>query len=232
MSEETMNTAEFSEAVDASFKTFKDEDQEAWDHLRALKDSQENVTVTVSGIQSKGVVAMLEGVRGFIPASRLSLAHVDDLNTYLDQELDVRVIEIDEEKNRLILSAREILREAAADAKRARIESVAVGTVMDGSVESLKPYGAFIRLEEGLSGLVHVSQISKNRIKDPSQVLNIGDQVKVKVIAVKDGKLSLSIKALAEDQAAAEEEAVKNVKIPEAEKLTTNIGDLLKNIKL
>ena len=226
-----MNTAEFSEAVDASFKTFKDEDQEAWDHLRALKDSQENVTVTVSGIQSKGVVAMLEGVRGFIPASRLSLAHVDDLNTYLDQELDVRVIEIDEEKNRLILSAREILREAAADAKRARIESVAVGTVMDGSVESLKPYGAFIRLEEGLSGLVHVSQISKNRIKDPSQVLNIGDQVKVKVIAVKDGKLSLSIKALAEDQAAAEEEAVKNVKIPEAEKLTTNIGDLLKNIK-
>ena len=132
----------------------------------------------------------------------------------------------------MILSARELLREKAQEEKKARIAAVAVGTVMDGTVETLQPYGAFVKLENGLSGLVHVSQISHTRIKDPSVVLKVGDSVKVKVIAVKDGKLSLSMKALEEDTAAREEEELRNIKLPKSEELTTSLGELFKNIKL
>ncbi len=100
----------------------------------------------------------------------------------------------------------------------------------EGKVESIQPYGAFIDLGDGLSGLVHVSQISEKRIKSPDVVLKVGDTVKVKVIAVKDGKLSLSMKAL--NDVAAEEIREEKVILPKSEELTTSLGDLFKNIKL
>ena len=87
----------------------------------------------------------------------------------------------------------------------------------------------FVKLENGLSGLVHVSQISRTRVKTPADVLNTGDAVKVKVIGVKDGKISLSMKALEE---APEREPVEKVVIPKAENIGTSLGDLFKNIKL
>ena len=232
MSEENMNMEDFSKAVDESFDTFKDEDQEAWERLKQYREEKTPLTVTVDGIVNKGVVSYVEGIRGFIPASRLALGHVDDLNEYLGKEIQVLVADLDEEKNRLILSARELLRAKAEEEKKARIAAVAVGTVMDGTVETLQPYGAFVKLDDGLTGLVHVSQISHTRIKDPSVVLKVGDQVKVKVIAIKDGKLSLSMKALEEDKAAAEEAELRNVKLPKSEELTTSLGDLFKNLKI
>lgn len=232
MSDENMNMEEFSKAVDESFETFKDEEEQAWETLQQYREEKTVLTVTVDGIVNKGVISNVEGIRGFIPASRLALGHVEDLNEYLGKEIQVQVIDVDEEKNRLLLSARELLRAKAEEEKKAKVEAVAVGSVMDGVVETLKPYGAFVRLENGLSGLVHVSQISHTRIKDPSVVLKEGDEVKVKVIAIKDGKLSLSIKALEEDKAAAEEEEIRNIKLPKAEELTTSLGDLFKNIKL
>lgn len=106
-----------------------------------------------------------------------------------------------------------------------------VGTVLKGTVETLQNYGAFVKLENGLSGLVHVSQISQKRIKMPSDVLTVGDEVEVKVIGIKDGKISLSMKALEEDKEKAEEKAEKVV-IPKAEDIGTNLGDLFKNIQL
>ncbi|MGN0334403.1 MAG: S1 RNA-binding domain-containing protein [Lachnospiraceae bacterium] len=204
----------------------------AWDRLRELMTSQENVTVKVTGVTKGGVVAYLEGIRGFIPASRLSLDYVeeDETEQYLNRSLEVRVMNVDEEKKRLIMSAREILKEAA-DAERARkISNVEVGLVTEGVVESLKPYGAFVNLGNGLSGLLHISQICQNRIKHPGVVLKEGQTVKVKIIAVKDGKLSLSMKAL-EDVAVKEieEEAFE---IPEAEEVTTSLGSLLAKLQL
>lgn len=106
-----------------------------------------------------------------------------------------------------------------------------VGTVLKGTVETLQNYGAFVKLENGLSGLVHVSQISQKRVKMPSDVLTVGDEVEVKVIGIKDGKISLSMKALEEDKEKAEEKAEKVV-IPKAEDIGTNLGDLFKNIQL
>ena len=232
MADEHLTMHDFSEAVDQSFDTFKDEDQEIWEKMKQYRDEKTPLTVTVDGVVNKGVISNQGGIRCFIPASRLALGHVADLNEYLGKEIQVRVTEVDQEKGRVILSARELLREKAQEEKKARIAAVAVGTVMDGTVETLQPYGAFVKLENGLSGLVHVSQISHTRIKDPSVVLKVGDSVKVKVIAVKDGKLSLSMKALEEDTAAREEEELRNIKLPKSEELTTSLGELFKNIKL
>ncbi|MDO4492084.1 MAG: S1 RNA-binding domain-containing protein [Lachnospiraceae bacterium] len=232
MTDNNMTMDEFSKAIDASFSTFKDEGAQAWENVTAYKESQTNLTVTVDGIVNKGVIAQVEGIRGFIPASRLALGRVEDLNDYLGKEIQVRITEVDEEENRLILSCREILREEAEAAKKAAVNAVAVGSVLEGTVESLQSYGAFVRLSNGLSGLVHVSQISNTRIKHPSVVLSEGDAVTVKVIAVKDGKLSLSIKALQEDTEAAEAEEMEKIEIPEAESISTSLGDLLKGFKL
>lgn len=232
MTDENMTMDDFSKAVDRSFDSFRDEDQMAWGNLKQLKEAKTILNVTVDGIVNKGVVSYVEGIRGFIPASKLSLEHIDDFNDYLGKEIQVQVFDIDEEKNRLILSCREILRAKADEERRSKIDAITIGSVMDGTVESIQPYGAFINLGERLSGLVHISQISNTRIKDPSVVLSVGDPVKVKVIAIKDGKLSLSIKALNEDAEKAEQAELENIKIPKSEELTTNLGSLFKNIKL
>lgn len=202
----------------------------AWDKLKQYKEDGTVLDVTVKGIVNAGVIAYVEGIRGFIPASKLALSYVEDLNEYLNRPLRVQVFDLDEEKKRLILSARELLREQADEEKKARISNVEVGLVTEGTVESLQPYGAFVSLGNGISGLVHISQISAKRIKHPSAILNVGDTVKVKVIAVKDGKLSLSMKAL--DDVAAEEVHEETIELPETEELTTTLGSLFAGIKL
>ena len=206
------------------------DDANPWNVVARYQEEGTNLHVKVEGIVNGGVIAMVEGLRGFIPASRLSLSYIEDLETYLLKEIDVRVIEANQAEGRLILSAREILREQkkAEDAKK--LASVQVGSVVKGTVESLQSYGAFVRLENGLSGLVHISQISEKRIKHPSAVLAVGDKVKVKVIAVKDGKLSLSMKALQDVAAQEIEEEV--YELPETEEATTTLGSLFANIKL
>lgn len=203
----------------------------AWEKLKELKNSQENIEVKVKGIVNGGVIAYVEDVRGFIPASKLALRYVEDTEEYLNKTIQVRVFDVDKENNRLILSAKEILREKEAEERKNKISNVQVGLVTEGTVESLQTYGAFVALENGLSGLVHISQICQKRIKKPSEVLAVGDKVKVKVTAVKDGKLSLSIKE-AEDLMAKEiEEEV--IEIPESrEQATTSLGSLFANIKL
>lgn len=202
----------------------------AWEKLKQMLEEKTVIDVTVKGIVNGGVIAYVEGVRGFIPASKLSLNYVEDTNPYLNQPLQVQVIDLDQEKGRLILSAREILREKAQEERKKKISNVEVGLVTEGRVESIKPYGAFIDLGNGLSGLVHVSQICEKRIKTPDTVLKVGDTVKVKVIAIKDGKLSLSMKALADT--AAEEVTEESFELPKAGDATTSLGSLFANIKL
>ena len=93
-------------------------DVEAWDKLKELKDSKEVIDVVVKGIVNGGVIAYVEGVRGFIPASKLALNYVEDTNEYLNKPIQVQVFDIDKEKGRLILSAKEILREKAEEEKK------------------------------------------------------------------------------------------------------------------
>ncbi len=205
------------------------DDANPWNKVVEYMNEKTVLPVKIEGVVNGGVIAMVEGLRGFIPASKLSLSYIEDLETYLLKDVEVQVIDVDQAKNRLILSARDILRSKERKARKERINSVKIGTVMEGVVETLKDYGAFIKLEDGLSGLVHVSQISTKRVNQPSDVLKVGDAVKVKVIAIKEGKISLSMKVLEEKE---EEAPVEKVVIPKAEKISTNLGDLLKGIKL
>ena len=202
----------------------------AWDKLEQLKEDKTVLDVVVKGVVKAGVIAYVEGVRGFIPASKLSLNYVENLEEYLNKPIQVQVHDIERDKKRLILSAREVLRAARDEERKRKISNVQVGFVTEGTVETIKPYGAFINMGDGLSGMVHVSQISEKRIKSPDAVLSVGDYVKVKVTAIKDGKISLSMKALAETPAQAVEE--ETYELPKSEALTTSLGSLFKNIKL
>ena len=201
-----------------------------WERLQQLQKDQSNIKVKVNEAVKSGVTAYVEGIRGFIPASKLSLNYVENLDEWVGREIEVRVVTADPEEKRLVLSAKEILREKEEEERKTRISNVQVGLVTEGTVESLMPYGAFVNLGNGLSGLVHISQISQQRIKHPGSVLKDGQKVKVKVIGVNDGKISLSMKAL-EDVTAKEIEE-ETFEMPETEEATTSLGSLFKNIKL
>ncbi|MCU6748343.1 S1 RNA-binding domain-containing protein [Faecalicatena acetigenes] len=204
------------------------DDANPWNRVAEYMENKTILPVKVEGVVNGGVIAMVEGLRGFVPASKLSLSYIEDLETYLLKDIEVRVIDVDQANNRLVLSAREILKEKEKQAQKEKIANIKIGTVMEGTVETLQNYGAFVKLENGLSGLVHVSQISQKRVKAPSDVLHTGDNVTVKIIGVKDGKISLSMKALEE----VPEEKVEKVDIPKSENIGTNLGDLFKNLNL
>lgn len=161
----------------------------AWDVLTQYMEEKTDISVKVSEAVNAGVVAYVEGIRGFIPASQLALSYVEDTEAYMGKKLTVRVITVDREKEKLVLSAREILREQAKEEHDHKVAMIVPGTVLEGIVESLQPYGAFVDLKDGLSGLVHISQICERRIKKPSEVLKVGDKVKVKVLNTNDGKI-------------------------------------------
>lgn len=206
------------------------DDANPWNRAADYMEKGTVLTVKIEGVVNGGVIAMVEGIRGFIPASQLSLSYVENLENFLLQEIEVQVIEAEQAENRLILSARKLLKEKERAAKEALRASVKIDSVLSGTVESLQSYGAFVRLENGLSGLIHISQISDKRIKAASDVLTVGQTVDVKVIGNQNGKLSLSMKALLEPK---EEEIVEEaVEIPVAENIGTSLGDLFKNIKL
>ncbi len=204
----------------------------AWDVLERYLEEKTELTVKVSEIVKAGAVAWVEGIRGFIPASQLDISYVEDLSVFQGKELTVRVITVDKEKEKLVLSAKEILKEQAKEAHDHKVAMLVPGTVLEGTVESLQPYGAFVDLKDGLSGLVHISQISQRRIKKPSEVLKVGDQVKVKVLNTNDGKISLSMKAVSEEQEAEEVEKVDTSRYSSKESLGTSLGDLLAGLNI
>ncbi len=212
------------------FESMSDEEQAVWEELKQMKDDKTEVEVKIKEIVKGGAVAYLNEVRGFIPASKLSLNYVEDLNEFQGQHLKVRVFDIEVENKRLILSAREILKEAQEAKKQEELAKTKVGMVVKGVVDSIQPYGAFVKLENGLSGLVHISQISNRRLKTVQEVLSLGDEVTAKITKIQDGKLSLSIKALNDSLEPEEEEL--DYEIPKSQQLTTSLGSLFANIKL
>ena len=128
------------------------DDANPWNVVQSYMENKTILPVKVEGIVNGGAIAMVEGLRGFIPASKLSLSYIEDLETYLLKDIEVRVIEVNQAEERLILSAREILKEKEKKAMEEKIAGLKTGTVLTGKVESLQNYGAFVRLEDGLSG--------------------------------------------------------------------------------
>ena len=202
----------------------------AGDKLKKMMEERTVVKVKISEVVNAGAVAYLEGIRGFIPASRLSDEYVEDLKEWDGKTIEVTVITADEEERRLVLSGREPAREKKQAETNRKIEKCEVGAVMNGTVETIKPYGAFVALENGLTGLLHISQISTQRIKHPGAVLKEGQEVRVKILSTADNKISLSMKVLAEEAAEAESHSTYDYK--EEGQASTGLAALLKNIKL
>ena len=187
----------------------------AWDKLVEMMEAGTVVTVKVKESVPSGVVTYLEGIRAFIPASQLALDYVEDTERWIGKSVEVKVITADTNNQKLVLSGKAVAKEAAIEERNHKISMIVPGSVMEGVVESLMPYGAFISLGDGLNGLVHVSQICERRIKKPSEVLKEGQKVKVKVLNTNDNKISLSMKAL-------EEEMVDTEPVEEIEAYSSN----------
>lgn len=222
------------ESGDVMSGKVEDEDQAeqnlAWAKVKELKESGEAITVKIGGVVNGGLIAYVDNLRGFIPASQISLSFVENLDEWLGKDLKVRVITVDSGRKKLVLSAKVLLKEAEKKAKDDKLNALKVGEVKEGTVETIQPYGAFVNIGDDLTGLLHVSQISEKRLKSPGEVLKEGQKVTVKVTGIKDGKISLSMKALNEN--AGEGEAEEEIEIPETAPVTTSLGDLLKGFNL
>ncbi len=210
----------------------------AWEHFAEMLENKTQVSVRVREAVKGGLVAYLEGIRGFIPASHVSTSFVEDLTPYVGQELTVIVITADKEKKRLVFSAREVLRQIAREEKDHKIASLAPGEVVEGVVETLQPYGVFVNIGDGISGLVHISQLSMKRVESPKEVVKEGQKVRVKILNTNNGKVSLSMRAVEMDERpakiAAEEKKQKEEieQFADHETTGTSLGDLLKGLKL
>lgn len=232
-SAETHTMADFEAEINQSFKKmdegFYDDN---WDKIMEIKDQDEPFDVEIKEAVKGGVTADLEGIRAFIPASGLSLKYVEEseLPSYVGKTIRVKIINADPEEDKLVLSAKELLKAEAEKQKTEAMTKVEVGQVYEGTVSSIQNYGAFIDLPNGLTGLVHISQISNERIAHPGKVLKEGQNVRVKLITIKDGKLSLSIKALLDD--AAEDSETEHIEYEDGEEASTSMADILKKLGL
>ncbi len=168
--------------------------RKVWDDIEKKFEAGETITAPVTQVVKGGLVVDA-GVRGFIPASMVSDRFVEDLSQYKGQELELKIVELEPSENRLILSHKEIVQKEREEKKQAVMDKLVVGDVVEGKVARLTNFGAFIDLG-GVDGLVHVSEISFDRVGKPSDVLKVGQDVKVKVLAVDPEKdrISLSIK--------------------------------------
>ncbi len=203
-------------------------DAEKWQELKQMQDDKTVVKVKIKEIVKGGAIAFVNETRAFIPASQISLGYVEKLEDWVGKTLETYIITVDPEKKRLVLSARELLRERRDAERKAKMEAYKPGAVVEGVVESLKDYGAFVKLDEGVTGLLHVSQISRQRIKHPSVVLQEGQTVKVKIRDVANGKISLTMRNM-DEEAPREEKSDFHYKNSAA--VTTGLGDLLKGLK-
>ena len=128
----------------------------AWEKLQEMLENETQVTVRIKESVPSGVVAYLEGIRAFIPASQLSADYVEDTDKWIGKDVTVQVITVDKEKNRLVLSGKVVARKQQEEERNHRIAMLVPGSVVEGTVESIMPYGAFVNLGNGISGLVHI----------------------------------------------------------------------------
>lgn len=211
---------------------------ESWTLLKNAMEERRIYETKVKSVVPSGVVAYVEGIRGFIPASQLSLAYVEQekLDNYVGKILKVCVITVDEDADKLVLSAKEVAKEEAARTHEAKLNALQKGFITEGTVTRIESYGCFVEFGEDLTGLVHISQICNKFLKSPKEVVKLGMKVKVKVLDINDGKIRLSMKA-AEDIAPEIGNARENT-ADEApmeyteEEATTSLAGLLKGIHL
>lgn len=169
--------------------------EKAWDVLQQRLESKEIFEGKVADVVKGGLVVDV-GLRGFVPASMVERHFVEDFSDYKGRTLRLRVKEIDREKNKVILSQKDVLDEEFEASKKQVISGIQVGQELEGTVQRLTPFGAFIDIG-GIDGLVHISEMAWHHVEQPSEVVKEGDKVKVHVLKVdpQNERISLSIKA-------------------------------------
>ncbi|SEN42375.1 small subunit ribosomal protein S1 [Amphibacillus marinus] len=169
--------------------------EQAWDDLEQKLESGEVFSAKVKEIVKGGLVVDV-GLRGFVPASLVETYFVDDFSSYQDQELTLKVAELDRDKNRVILSHRAVVEAEAAVQKEQRIATLQEGEIVEGRVARLTDFGVFVDLG-GIDGLVHISQLSHEHVEKASDVVTENDTISVKILSIdsESERISLSLKA-------------------------------------
>jgi len=177
-----------------------------WDELKRVLDDQEVIEVIAYDANRGGLLIELEGIRGFLPVSQLSADHyprvsgadkdeiLQKLNSLIGKPLRVRLLDASRKDNKLIFSEKEAIK----DDMQARFSELKIGDVVEGTVTGVIDFGAFVNVD-GIEGLIHISEISWERVEDPHNYVKTGDRIKAKIIAIDKDRLSLSLKQMAED---------------------------------
>lgn len=177
-----------------------------WDELKRIFESQEIVEIAPYDANRGGLLVELEGIRGFLPVSQLAAGHyprvsgadkdeiLQKLNALVNKPIRVRVLDVSRKDNKLIFSEKE----AVKDDMQARFAQLKVGDEVEGVVTGVIDFGAFVNVD-GIEGLIHISEISWERVEDPRKYVKVGDTVKAKIIAIDKDRLSLSLKQMTED---------------------------------
>lgn len=167
----------------------------AWEKLTALKESGGVIEAVVTE-RVKGGLLVDVGVRGFVPASHVDRNYVEDLESYVGQTIRMKVIELDRQRNNVVLSRKEVIEEEYQRAKEEAFSTLREGDIVKGVVRRLTDFGAFVDIGGGVEGLLHVSEMGWSRVEHPRDVLSEGDEINVMVLAVDKEKerISLSLK--------------------------------------
>ncbi len=165
-----------------------------WEEIEECFKNNSTIFVKINEAVKGGLVSIIKGVRAFLPASQVSLEYVEDLSVYIGKSFDVNIIEFDRDKNKVVLSRKQILKDELERAKKGAFESLKQGMTISGEVKRLAKFGAFVDIG-GVDGLVHISEMSWRRVKDPSEILKVGDKVEVEITKIdkQNEKISLRL---------------------------------------
>ncbi|HEY3377092.1 MAG TPA: S1 RNA-binding domain-containing protein [Armatimonadota bacterium] len=170
-----------------------------WDDLQAACDAQTNVSGLVVDAVKGGLVVDM-GVRGFIPKSQIATRNLNNLERYIGQPIEARVLEIDREKGRVLLSERKVAEEKRLAERAATLSAITIGQTITGTVRRITEFGAFVDIG-GIDGLLHVSDMAWERVEKPEEIVKVDDEIEVKVLKIeRDGeRISLGLKQLTDD---------------------------------
>lgn len=206
-------------------------EEKAWERMRQALEDRRVFSVKVLTSVNAGVVAFVDGIRGFIPASQLALEYVEDVDQFVGETLEVIVITADPEKRKLVLSAKEVARERAAEEQERKLNALQKGFITEGVIERIESYGVFVKIGGGLTGLVHISQICNKFLHSPNEVVKMGQRVKVKVLDVSEGKIRLSMKEAEDIAPEVTEDGEVSMEYHDGE-ATTSLAGLLAGIRI
>lgn len=193
-----------------------------WDELQRVFDANEIIEISPYDANRGGLLVELEGIRGFLPVSQLAAGHyprvsgadkdeiLQKLHALVNKSIRVRVLDVSRKENKLIFSEKE----AVKDDMQARFAELKVGDSVNGVVTGVIDFGAFVNVD-GIEGLIHISEISWERVDDPRKYIKVGDQVEAKIIAIDKDRLSLSLKQMLQDPWLSEVKAFKKGDIVE-----------------